>query len=56
MVDFLNFVMLLSASLGALAFGVLSAYAVLRFGFFLMRRPQLRTAVVKPRTEVAPIS
>ncbi len=31
--------MLILATLGALAFGILSAYAILRVGFALMRAP-----------------
>ncbi len=44
--------MLILATLGALAFGILSAYAILRVGFALMR-PQPRPAAVKAHPEVA---
>ena len=53
--DFLNLTMLICASLGALAFGILGAYAVLRLGFALMRAPK-RPAPVKPQAEAAQIS
>jgi hypothetical protein len=45
--DFLNFVMLVCASIGSMAFGILAAYAILRAGFALMR-PQPRPAPIKP--------
>jgi len=54
MTDLLNLVMLVAASVGSLAFGVLAAYAVFRVGFALMR-PQKRPAVVKPQPEAAQI-
>ena len=41
MTDFVNTVMLIAASVGALAFGVLAAYGVLRVGFTLMRPERL---------------
>lgn len=44
MTDFTNILMFVAASAGSLAFGVLSAYGVLRFGFGLMR-PQPKPAV-----------
>jgi hypothetical protein len=46
--DFFNLTMLVAAAIGALAFGVLAAYAVLRAGFTLMGR-QRRTVAVKPQ-------
>jgi len=46
MVDLLNLAMLIAASIGSLAFGILAAYAVLRLGFALMR-PRPRPAPVK---------
>jgi hypothetical protein len=55
MADGLNLVMLVCAAIGAMAFGVLAAYAILRVGFYAMRRPQTGTAPVKPRPEVARI-
>jgi len=50
MTDSLNLVMLVAASAGSLAFGVLAAYAILRVGFTFMR-PQERPAVVKPQAQ-----
>ncbi|MDE3148051.1 MAG: hypothetical protein KGL37_01170 [Acidobacteriota bacterium] len=44
----LNFVMLICASIGSMAFGVLAAYAILRVGFALIR-PQQQSQPVKPR-------
>ena len=53
MMDTLNLVMLVCASVGSLALGVLSAYAVLRGAFALMRpQPKL---MVKPQTEPASV-
>jgi hypothetical protein len=52
MADILSLAMLVSVSAGALAFGVLAAYGVLRFCFALMR-PQQRPVVVKPQPEAA---
>ena len=52
MTDLLNRVMLIAASAGSLAFGVLAAYGIFRVGFALMR-PQRQTAQVKSRPEVA---
>jgi len=52
MSDLLNLTMLIGASAGSLAFGVLAAYGIFRAGFALMR-PQHRTAPVKSRPEVA---
>jgi hypothetical protein len=40
MVDLLDLAMLILASLGALAFGILAAYWILRAGFALMRAPR----------------
>jgi hypothetical protein len=42
---------LVAASIGALAFGILAAYGILRVGFWLMRPAQ--QLVAKPRPEVA---
>jgi hypothetical protein len=53
MMDFLNLIMLICASIGSLAFGVLGAYWILRVGFSLMR-PQRRTGV-PVRSEIAPV-
>ena len=55
MANWLDLPMLVLASLGALAFGILAAYAILRAGFALMRTPA-RPALVKPRTQVARLS
>ena len=46
MSDLLNFVMLICATVGSMAFGILSAYGILRVGFALMR-PHPRPAPVK---------
>ena len=45
MTDLLNLAMVICATLGSLAFGVLAAYGILRGGFALMR----------PRTQSAPL-
>jgi hypothetical protein len=50
--DILSLAMLVSVSVGALAFGVLAAYGVLRVCFALMR-PQRRPVVVKTQPEAA---
>jgi hypothetical protein len=55
MADLFNLVMLICASVGSLAFGVLAAYGILRTSFALMHRP-LRPVAVKPRQEVAHVS
>ena len=52
MTDFLNLGMLICASVGSMAFGVLAAYGILRVGFALMR-PQARLEPVETRVEVA---
>ena len=52
MTDFVNTVMLIAASVGALAFGVLAAYGVLRVAFTLMR-PQRRGGAVEAGVRVA---
>jgi hypothetical protein len=51
MTDGLNFVMLVCASAGSMAFGILAAYGILKAGFALMRPRSQRVA--KPRTETA---
>jgi hypothetical protein len=53
MTDFLNVVMLVAASAGALAFGVLAAYGMFHVGFALMR-PRGREAVVKSQPQSQP--
>jgi hypothetical protein len=55
MADWLNLAMLILATIGAMAFGILAAYAILRTGFALMR-PQSRPVALKVRPEVARIS
>lgn len=52
MTDLLNVLMLIAASIGSLVFGVLSAYAILRAGFELLR-PRERRAVGRPQPEAA---
>jgi hypothetical protein len=47
-----DLVMLILASIGAMAFSILAAYGILRAGFSLMR-PQPRPAPVKAQTEAA---
>jgi len=53
MADVLNLVLLISASVGSLAFGILAAYGTLRVAFALMRRPQQLSVPVKARQEAA---
>jgi hypothetical protein len=53
MADAFNLVMLVCAAIGAMAFGVLTAYGVFRVGFALMRPRSERTAI-KVRTQLAP--
>jgi hypothetical protein len=55
MADWLSLAMLICAILGAMAFGILAAYAVLRLIFFLLR-PQQQPVAVKPQTEPASAS
>jgi hypothetical protein len=52
MTDLFNLAMLISATLGAMAFGILTAYAFLRMVFAFMR-PRKTSAPVKPQTEAA---
>lgn len=52
MADLMNLVMLVCATVGSMAFGVLAAYWIFRIGFALMR-PQKPVAAVKPRPETA---
>jgi hypothetical protein len=52
MSELLNMMMLILASVGAMAFSILAAHGILRAGFSLMR-PQPRPAPVKPQTEAA---
>ena len=52
MADALNLGMLVCATIGSMAFGVLSAYGIFRLGFALMR-PRTRAVQVKSQPEVA---
>ena len=52
MTDLLNFAMLVCASVGSMAFGILAAYGILRAGFALMRQ-RGRKVVVKPQIQTA---
>jgi len=52
MADLMNLVMLVCATVGSMAFGVLAAYWIFRIGFALMR-PQKPVAAVKSRPEAA---
>jgi hypothetical protein len=55
MADLLNLVMLICASVGSLAFGILAAYGVLRMGFALMkpRRERVGLKVQPQATRIA---
>jgi hypothetical protein len=55
MANLLDLAMLICASAGAMGFGILAAYGILRAGFALMRG-QRREAPVKPQPEIARIS
>jgi hypothetical protein len=55
MANLLDLAMLICASVGAMAFGILAAYAILRAGFALMR-PQRRPAAVKAQPQAARLS
>lgn len=48
MADLLNLAMLVCAAVGAMAFGILAAYAILRVGFALLR-PQQPPIAIKAR-------
>jgi hypothetical protein len=52
MANLLDLIMLILATLGALAFGILAAYAILRAGFALMH-PTRRPALLKTRPQIA---
>jgi len=52
MADALNLGMLVCATVGSMAFGVLSAYGIFRVGFAMMR-PRPRTVPVKTQPEAA---
>lgn len=53
MADTLNLIMLVCASVGSMAFGVLAAYGIFRVGFAIMRPPQPRVSAVKAQVEAA---
>jgi hypothetical protein len=53
MADLLNLAMLVCATIGSMAFGVLAAYAIFRTGFALMR-PRRQQPAVKVRPQLAP--
>jgi hypothetical protein len=53
MTDLLNFVMLVCAIVGSMAFGVLAAYGIFRACFALMRPRPKQAVAVKAVTEVA---
>jgi hypothetical protein len=55
MANLLDLAMLICASVGAMAFGILAAYAILRAGFALMR-PQRRPKAVKAQAQAARVS
>jgi hypothetical protein len=55
MEDLLNLAMLICASVGSMAFGILAAYGILRVGFALMR-PRARTVAMKAQPEAARVS
>jgi len=52
MTDFLNLVLLICACIGAMAFGILAAYWILRTGFALMR-PRESRPLPKPQPQPA---
>lgn len=52
MSDLLNLVMLVCATVGSMAFGVLAAYGVFRVGFAMMR-PRRQPVSVKAQAEPA---
>ena len=54
MTDLLNLLMLICASVGSMAFGVLAAYAIFRCAFSLMQ-PRKAPVAVKARPETAGI-
>ncbi len=55
MAGMLDLVMLICASAGAMAFGILAAYAILKIGFLFLR-PRTRPAGVKAEPEIARVS
>jgi hypothetical protein len=55
MAGLLDLLMLICAAAGAMGFGILAAYAILRVGFAFLR-PRQRPAPVKAEPEAARIS
>jgi hypothetical protein len=55
MANLLDLAMLICASMGAMAFGILAAYGILRAGFAMMR-PQRHPATVKAQPQAARVS
>jgi len=55
MANMLDLTMLICASLGAMAFGIFTAFLILRAVFVLMR-PAHRQTQVKPQPEIARVS
>lgn len=55
MTDLLNLAMLVCATVGSMAFGVLAAYGIFRVGFAMMRPQRRPAATVKPEPETAGI-
>jgi hypothetical protein len=55
MADLLNLTMLVCASVGSMAFGILAAYGILRVAFALMKPRQQRVGL-KAQTEGARIA
>ena len=55
MADIFNLAMLVAASAGALSFGILAAYGILRVGFALMSQ-QRRALAPKPQPQTQPAS
>jgi hypothetical protein len=53
MTDLLNFGMLVGASVGSMALGVLAAYGIFRIGFALMRPRRKPVVAVETAAEVA---
>jgi len=54
MADLFNLVMLVCATIGSMALGVLAAYGIFRIGFAMMR-PRPKSLAVKAQTEAASI-
>jgi hypothetical protein len=52
MADLVSLAMLICASVGSMAFGILAAYGILRAGFALMR-PWTRAVELKAQPEAA---